>query len=72
MTGHNHTLPVTAADVAAGVEKTYMSQGAGHDANTPHMVTLGAQDFADLANGITVTKMTTDSNHNHGWTISCT
>lgn len=63
---HTHQLVVPAADVMAGVEQTYTGTGSGHT----HPVTVTAQDFMDLQNGMTVTIMTDDT-HPHTWTISC-
>lgn len=68
-TGHSHTLSIPSADVTEGTEKTYMSGGT--HSNNPHAVTVTAQDFMDLANGMMVTIDTTDAGHPHTWTLSC-
>jgi hypothetical protein len=66
---HGHSLVVTAADVAAGVAKTYDIQGAASHA---HSVTLSAADFAKLAAGGSITvASTTDFSHSHGVTVTC-
>lgn len=68
-TNHGHTGMVPAADVAAGVPKTYNIQGAsGH----PHTVTITAAMFAMLKAGTPV--MATSSNdagHTHAVTVTC-
>lgn len=64
-----HEIVVTAADLAAKVEKTYDIQGlAGH----PHEVTLSAADFEKLAKGGPVTLHSSrdaDDAHLHTVTI---
>jgi hypothetical protein len=68
-TNHGHTLTVSAADVAAGVEKTFQIQGSsGH----PHTVTITAEQFAMLqqSQSITVTS-SSDAGHTHKVTVAC-
>jgi hypothetical protein len=66
---HGHSLSVPAADVQAGVAKTYSIQGAS---SHPHSITIGADQFAILAQngGFTVTS-TTDAGHMHSVTVTC-
>ena len=68
-TNHGHVLTVSAADVNAGVSKTYDIQGsAGH----PHNVTVSAAHFSALKNNTQVTiTSTTDAGHLHSITVSC-
>lgn len=51
-----HKMTVTAADIAAGVDKTYSIMGA---ANHDHMVTITAAQFAMLAQGQAVGDLST-------------
>ena len=68
---HTHTLAVPAADVAAGVEKTYTT-GPGGDPAHMHMVTVTAAEFATLAGGGTVThESAVELSHTHTVTIMC-
>lgn len=64
-----HEIVITAADMSAGVEKTYDVQGlAGHT----HQVTVTAADFEKLARGGPVTHQTSrdpDDAHLHTVTI---
>jgi hypothetical protein len=67
-----HYLPIPMADVMMGVEKTYKttsdpsaSQGQGH----VHSVKLTAADFTALKAGMTVTKKSCDSNHEHQYAL---
>ncbi|MBL9023577.1 MAG: hypothetical protein JNL21_15385 [Myxococcales bacterium] len=64
-----HEMTVSAADVQAGVDKTYNIQGASMH---PHTVTLTAADFTTLAGGGTVTKTSSsDAMHTHEVTVTC-
>lgn len=66
---HGHEMPVSAADVAAGVERSYEIRGAG---THPHSVVVTAAQFAMLAAGETVTVMSTrNSGHDHMITLVC-
>ena len=64
-----HELVVTAADIAAGVEKVYDIMGA---ASHNHQVTVTAADFTTLQGGgmVTITSTVTFC-HSHACTISC-
>lgn len=66
---HGHTLEVPAADVNAGVEKTYNIRGTGdHD----HMVTITAAQFTQLQGNNNVTVVSTlDDDHTHDVTVMC-
>lgn len=66
---HGHSLAVPAADVEAGVDKTYGIQGSSpHD----HQVTLTAAHFADLKAGKQVFVTSTDAAaHNHNVAVTC-
>jgi len=73
-TGGDHKLVVTSADVVAGVLASYDIRGdnTGHT----HEVTLTADDFADLANGRTVTVISSNNgsagaSHTHEIRLSC-
>jgi hypothetical protein len=66
---HGHALVVSAADVAAGLEKTYNIKGTS---THPHSVKITAAMFATLKS----TKMlkvtsSTDSSHSHSVTVTC-
>ena len=66
---HGHSITVSKADVAAGVEKQYdISGSATHD----HSVTVTEGNFATLATNqqISVTS-TTGGGHTHSVSISC-
>lgn len=65
----NHTLTIPAADVAAGVERTYTLEdnGSGHT----HEVTLTAADFANLQRGQGIQEMSTQTGHIHSVTVNC-
>ncbi|MBX3233899.1 MAG: hypothetical protein KIT84_31615 [Labilithrix sp.] len=66
---HGHALVVPTEDVAAAETKTYSIQGAS---SHPHIVTLTAEDFAQLAAGATVTTAsTTDAGHAHFVKVIC-
>jgi hypothetical protein len=65
-----HHLVVPAADVVAGVDKTYSIQGMQtHD----HMVTITAAQFAQLAANTTLPMIvsTTTLAHNHIFSVVC-
>lgn len=65
---HGHTLSVSAADVNAGIEKTYGIQGSStHN----HQVTVTANHFATLAGNQSVSITSTAAGHTHSVTISC-
>jgi hypothetical protein len=66
---HGHSLSVPAVDVQAGVAKTYNIQGAS---THPHSITIGADQFAILAqNGSFTVTSTTDAGHMHNVTVTC-
>lgn len=68
-TNHGHELVVSAADVAAGAEKTYNIQGVSAH---PHTVVLTAADFTALQQGQTVTVTSSnDAAHTHEVTVVC-
>lgn len=66
---HGHTMAVAAADVTAGVAKTYDIRGS---ADHTHSVTVSAGAFTMLASNQTaMTISTTVDNHSHSIMISC-
>ena len=65
---HGHTLSVSAADVNAGIEKSYGIQGS---ATHNHQVTVTVPQFATLANNQSVVVTSTSAGHTHSVTISC-
>ncbi len=65
---HKHSLMVSAADIMAGVDKTYDIQGASSHS---HDVTLTAAHFASLLNGEMVVVDSTKGGHTHTVTLSC-
>ena len=65
---HDHSMTVTAADIEAGVQKTYDIKGT---ATHSHSVTLTAADFATLKSGGTVFKFVQSNVQDHCVTISC-
>ena len=68
-TNHGHTGDIPAADVAAGVEKTYNIQGRSPH---PHTVTVTAADFQMLQQGAEVVLTSTlDAGHTHSFTVRC-
>ncbi len=68
-TNHGHTLTVSAADVAAGTEKTYNIQGTSDHA---HSVTVTAAQFTSLQSNQQISSTSSnDSGHTHSVTISC-
>jgi hypothetical protein len=66
---HGHVLIVSAADVAAGIAKSYNIKGtSGH----AHTVTITAAMFATLkATGTLMTSSTENSFHTHDITVTC-
>jgi hypothetical protein len=65
---HGHSLLVSAADVAAGVAKTYSIQGsATHD----HEVTLSSVHFTNLKARKELTLQSTPTDHTHPVTVRC-
>lgn len=70
-TNHGHTLTVSAADVTAGVDKTYNIMGTSDHA---HMVTVTAANFTSLQNnpsGSVMLTSTSGGGHTHSVTILC-
>lgn len=66
---HGHVLMVSAADVAAGTERTYMIQGTS---THPHDVVVTSAQFAQLAAGTTVMAVSSlSAAHMHAITIMC-
>ena len=66
---HGHSMSVTAAEVSAGVAKTYDIRGS---ADHTHSVTISAGAFAMLAtNQSAMTISTTVDNHSHNIMVSC-
>jgi len=66
--GMEHMLVIPAADVTAGMPKTYATSGALQ--NHMHYVALTAADFMTLAMGGTVTKHSCNGG-DHQYTIKC-
>lgn len=66
---HGHTLAVSAADISAGVDKTYEITGS---ADHGHTAIVTAADFADLKGGkpVSITSSST-AGHNHSITVTC-
>lgn len=66
---HGHVLAVSAADVEAGVDKTYDISGtAGH----MHEVTLTAAHFTTLqGNDTVIVQSTSSGDHTHSVTVNC-
>jgi len=66
---HGHVLTVTAADAAAGADKTYDIMGS---ASHTHSVTITAAMFAAMETGtVTTTTSTTNAGHAHDITVMC-
>ena len=63
-----HELTVPAADIAAGMPKTYDIKG---QSNHSHMISLSAADFAALKAGQPVYKFAESMIQDHCVTISC-
>lgn len=66
----NHTLVIPAADVVAGVAKTYVLEdnGSGHT----HNLTVTVADFITLQNNLGIVEVSTaDAGHTHNVTINC-
>jgi len=66
---HGHTLAVSAADVNAGVAKTYSIMGSGtHN----HSLTISADNFNSLQTNYSITVTSSnDDDHSHAVIISC-
>ena len=66
---HGHVAMVPAADVMAGVEKSYnIKGGSAH----PHMITITAAQFAMIKAGTPVTVTSSnDAGHTHNVTVMC-
>lgn len=67
---HGHTLSIAAADVSAGVAKTYNMTGGGHS----HDVLVSPANFSTLqtSKSASVTSAPGGSdNHSHSITITC-
>jgi len=70
-TNHGHVMAVSAADVTAGVDKTYDITGTSAHS---HMVTVTAANFASLQtnpNGSVMLTSTSGGGHTHQVTIVC-
>lgn len=66
---HGHVLDVPLADVMAGTDKIYDIMGSSMHT---HTVTIGASDFALLAQGMTVMLVSsTGAMHTHTVTVTC-
>ncbi len=72
--GGDHKLEISADDVVAGVAQTYDIRGdnTGHT----HTVTVSADNFADLQEGISVSLESSDTgaagnDHTHDIVLSC-
>lgn len=66
--GSEHKMAVAAADVTAGVDKTYDIMG---NSIHTHSVTLTAADFATLKSTGTVMVTSTATIHTHVITVTC-
>ena len=68
-TNHGHAITVSAADITAGVEKTYnIKGGSAH----PHTVVVSAAMFTMLKAGMAImVTSSTDANHAHAVTVTC-
>jgi hypothetical protein len=68
-TNHGHTMPLSSADVMAGVDKTYGIQGSSAHS---HTVEITAAAFANMTPGsVYVLESSTDAGHSHEVTITC-
>jgi hypothetical protein len=66
---HGHTLTIPAADVVAGVERTYDITGTSPHS---HMVTVSAANMATLAaNGTVQVTSTSGGAHTHTVSVRC-
>jgi hypothetical protein len=65
---HGHSLVVSAADVAAGVAKTYSIQGS---ATHNHEVTLSSVHFTNLKARKEITLESTPTDHTHPVRVLC-
>lgn len=67
MSGHTHQVTVQCADLSSSSDVTYTSTSSN---SHTHQVTITAADLATVMGGGSVTVMTTDGGHSHGWTIA--
>jgi hypothetical protein len=67
-TNHNHEMVVPLADVMAGVQVVYDIQGTSMH---PHTVTLTADHFTMLQQGMQVVVESSFDGHSHTVTVSC-
>ncbi|MDQ3340755.1 MAG: hypothetical protein M4D80_36820 [Myxococcota bacterium] len=66
---HGHTAVIPAADVTAGVMKTYDIKGASQH---PHTITVTPAMFAMLKSGMmVVVTSSNDAGHTHNVTVTC-
>ena len=65
---HGHDVTISAADIAAGVDKTYdITGGSDHD----HAITVTAAMFAMLKVGTQIKVPSVGGNHPHQVTVTC-
>lgn len=66
---HGHAIAVPAADIVAGVEKTYNIQGGSLH---PHTVVVSAAMFTMLKAGMAIMATSSlDAGHTHAVTVTC-
>ena len=66
---HGHSITVTAADITAGVDKTYDIKGTSAH---PHAVTVSAAMFTMLKAGMAImVTSTVGGAHTHAVTVTC-
>jgi hypothetical protein len=66
---HGHSIMVSAADITAGVDKTYNIKGGSQH---PHTVIVSAAMFTMLKAGMAImVTSTTDAGHSHAVTVTC-
>jgi hypothetical protein len=65
---HGHSFQVTAADVMAGMPKTYDTKGTS---DHEHWVQLTAADFSKLKAGSLVRKLSCNDGHEHEFIVNC-
>ncbi len=66
---HGHMIMVSAADITAGVDKTYNIKGGSQH---PHTVIVSAAMFTMLKAGMAImVTSTTDAGHSHAVTVTC-
>ena len=66
---HGHSIMVAAADITAGVEKTYNIKGGSQH---PHTVVVSAAMFTMLKAGMAImVTSSTDAGHAHAVTVTC-